>query len=146
MTDVNLELLKLKALINNKQNTSAFSYKSNEAHALVHDDVKMYVNEMTKKFTFTASNITAPITVDPRTKAIDNVVSVSGVNMSDLIGIRDDVEDLKENKADKIHTHLISDVVDLQDELNGKSGVDHTHTLFTNIEVDTLTMNGKCIV
>ena len=146
MNDVNSELLKLKALINNKQNTSVFAQRSNESASIVQDDMKLYVNNMNKKFTFTASNIVAPITVDPRSKAIDNVVSVSGVNMSDLIGIRDDVEDLKENKADKIHTHMISDVVDLQDELNGKSDVDHTHTTFTNIEVDTLTMNGKCIV
>ena len=36
MQDVNSEILKLKALINNKQNTSVFANKANDCNQLVH--------------------------------------------------------------------------------------------------------------
>ena len=48
MENLNKEILKLKALINNKQNTSIFSNKSNETSALTRDDIKLYVNEMNR--------------------------------------------------------------------------------------------------
>ena len=81
MSTYNAEILKLKALINNKQNISVFANKSNESSSIVHDDMKLYVNDMNKKFTFTASGVTAPITVDPRTKTLSNVEYIDDVKM-----------------------------------------------------------------
>ena len=92
---VSSEILKLKALINNKQNTSVFSSKSNETKALVHDDMKLYVNDMNGKFTFTGSNVRAPITIDPRSKTIENVDYIDDVKISDLANVRLDVTNLQ---------------------------------------------------
>ena len=73
MQDVNSEILKLKALINNKQNTSVFANKANDCNQLVHDGYKLYVNDMTKKFTFTTANTLNPITIDARTHTLGGV-------------------------------------------------------------------------
>ena len=61
MTDVSLEIQKLKALINQKQVTSVFSNKSNETSRIVHNDIQLSVNDMTKKFSFSAAGVKAPI-------------------------------------------------------------------------------------
>lgn len=165
MNDVNKEILKLKALINNKQNISVFANKSNESSSVAHDDMKLYVNDMNKKFTFAASGVTAPITVDPRTKTLSNVEYIDDVKISDLTTFREDLdaeienriagdEALDEAKADKDHDHEISDVTGLQTALDNKSDINHTHSTFTDITVNTingcsindLTNNGNNLV
>ena len=124
MNDVSSEILKLKALINNKQNTSIFSNKSNETKALVHDDMKLYVNDMNGKFTITASNVRSPITIDPRSKTIENIEYIDDVKVSDLADVRLDVTNLQtalNSKAAAVHNHSISDVTGLQIALNSKA-------------------------
>ncbi len=139
MQDVNSELLKLKALINNKQNTSVFANKANDCTQLVHDGYKLYVNDMTKKFTFTTANTQNPITIDTRTHAIDNVEYIDDLKISDLKGLKQQLDDeieariagdeaLDEAKADVDHTHEISDVSGLQTALDNKASTNHTHT------------------
>ncbi len=139
MQDVNSEILKLKALINNKQNTSVFANKANDCTQLVHDGYKLYVNDMTKKFTFTTANTQNPITIDTRTHAIDNVEYIDDLKISDLKGLKQQLDDeieariagdeaLDEAKADVDHTHEISDVSGLQTALDNKASTNHTHT------------------
>ena len=52
-----------------------------------------------------------------------------------------DISDLYETKADKDHTHEIEDVEGLQTELDNKADINHTHTTFTDITVDTINGN-----
>ena len=53
MADVQKELQKIKALINQKQTTAIFSNKSNESTKLALGDTELYINDMTRKFSFT---------------------------------------------------------------------------------------------
>ena len=132
MQDFNSEILKLKALINNKHNTSIFANKANDAEQIVHDGYKIYVNDMTKKFTFTTANTINQITIDPKTKTIDNVEYLNDLKVSDIKTFKQDLDaeieariagdaELEESKADKVHTHNISDVTDLSNTLNNKA-------------------------
>ena len=57
MTDIQKELQKLKALINQRQSTAIFSNKSNESTKLALGDVELYINDMTRKFSFTAAGV-----------------------------------------------------------------------------------------
>lgn len=153
MTDINSEILKLKALINNKQTTSIYSNKSYEADSIAHENMKLYVNDMTKKFTFTSSNTNTPITIDPRTKTISNVDYIDDLKLSDIKTFKDELDaeveariagdaELESSKADVIHTHSISDVSDLQTALDGKADTSHTHAIsdITNLQT---TLNSK---
>ena len=56
MTDVQKEIQKLKALINQKQTTAIFSNKSNESTKLALSDTELYINDMTRKFSFTRAS------------------------------------------------------------------------------------------
>ena len=149
MQDVNSEILKLKALINNKQNTSVFANKANDCNQLVHDGYKLYVNDMTKKFTFTTANTLNPITVDTRTHTLGGVEYIDDLKISDIKTFKQQLdaeveariagdEALDEAKADKEHTHEISDVSGLQTALDNKSNTNHTHSTFTDITVNTI--------
>ena len=145
MEDLNKEILKLKALINNKQNTSIFSNKSNETSALTRDDIKLYVNEMNRKFTFTAANIRAPIAIDPKTKKIENLEYIDDLKISDVKTFKEQLdaeveariagdEALDESKADKEHEHEISDVNNLQTTLTN-----HENLISTKADDSMLT-------
>ena len=53
MADIARELQKLKALVNQRQTTAIFSNKSNESTKLALGDAELYINDMTRKFSFT---------------------------------------------------------------------------------------------
>ena len=48
MGDVQKELQKLRALINQRPTTAIFSNKSNESDKICHGDAEFYINEMSK--------------------------------------------------------------------------------------------------
>ena len=78
MTDIQKELQKLKALINQRQSTAIFSNKSNESTKLALGDVELYINDMTRKFSFTSAGVKNPVLVDPKRKALENVEYLNG--------------------------------------------------------------------
>ena len=70
MTDINKELQKLKALINQKQTTAIFSNKSNESTKLALGDAELYINDMTRKFSFTRAGVKIVIPAIPQISRI----------------------------------------------------------------------------
>ena len=54
MADVQKELQKLKALINQRPTTALFSNKSNESDKVAHGDAEFFINDMSKKVCFYA--------------------------------------------------------------------------------------------
>ena len=148
MQDVNSEILKLKALINNKQSTSVFANKANETSSIVHDGYKFYVNDMTKKFTFTAANTNSPITLDARSKSIDNVEYLDGIKVSDLKDVKQKIFDLDDGKAEFHHRHTTDDVINLDSQLAlipTKADAVHTHTVHTHKQLPPL-RGSRCIL
>ena len=119
MTDVSLEIQKLKALINQKQVTSVFSNKSNETSRIVHNDIQLSVNDMTKKFSFSAAGVKAPIMIDPKHNTIENVLNINGTAVTDMINnidvVKDEINDrIEGDKAldDKIEEMKLTYSVD----------------------------------
>ena len=107
MTDVHRELQKLKALINQKQTTAIFSNKSNESTKLALGDAELYINDMTRKFSFTRAGVKNPIAIDPKTKSLENVEYLNGIKVDDITTVTADVEALKEITT--THTYEIAD-------------------------------------
>ena len=107
MTDVHRELQKLKALINQKQTTAIFSNKSNESTKLALGDAELYINDMTRKFSFTRAGVKNPIAIDPKTKSLENVEYLNGIKVDDITTVTADVEALKEIAT--THTYEIAD-------------------------------------
>ena len=96
MTDVHRELQKLKALINQKQTTAIFSNKANESTKLALGDVELYINDMTRKFSFTRAGVKNPIAIDPKTKSLENVEYLNGVKVDDITSSTVAIEKLEE--------------------------------------------------
>jgi hypothetical protein len=107
MTDIQKELQKLKALINQRQSTAIFSNKSNESTKLALGDVELYINDMTRKFSFTAAGVKNPVLIDPKRKALENVEYLNGIKVDDITTVTADVEALKEITT--THTYEIAD-------------------------------------
>ena len=95
MGDVQKELQKLKALINQRPTTAIFSNKSNESDKIVHGDAEFFINEMSKKFVFTRSGIKHPVMVDPQLKALENVEYLNGTKVDDLTASAESLNELR---------------------------------------------------
>ena len=54
MGDVQKELQKLKALINQRPTTAIFSNKSSESDKISNGDAEFFINDISKKFVFYA--------------------------------------------------------------------------------------------
>ena len=68
MVDVTREIQKLKAMINQKQTTAIFSNKSNESIKLANGDTELYINDMTRKFSFTRAGVINPVMINSCSK------------------------------------------------------------------------------
>ena len=112
MTDIQKELQKLKALINQRQSTAIFSNKANESTKLALGDVELYINDMTRKFSFTAAGVKNPVLVDPKRKALENVEYLNGIKVDDITSVTADVEALKD-----ITTTHTSEIADCQSSI-----------------------------
>ena len=113
MADIAKEFQKLKALINQKQTTAIFSNKSNESTKLALGDAELYINNMTRKFSFTRAGIKDPIMIDPKVKSIENLDYINGIKVTDVTNIIEDMNDLQEvtiNHKDRIEVLESSDV------------------------------------
>ena len=84
MVDVAKELQKLKAMVNQKQTTAIFSNKSNESTKLANGDTELYINDMTRKFSFTRAGVMNPVMIDPKNKSLENVEYLNGVKVEDI--------------------------------------------------------------
>ena len=120
MTDVSIEIQKLKALINQKQVTSVFSNKSNETSKIVHNDIQLGVNDMTKKFSFSAAGVKAPIMIDPKHNTIENVLNINGTAVTDMIN---NIDAVKVEINDRIEGDKALD--DKIEEMLSKASGDH---------------------
>ena len=96
MTDINKEIQKLKAMINQKQTTAIFSNKSNESTKLAHGDTELYINDMTRKFSFTRAGVINPVMIDARNKTIENVEYINGTRVEDMTGSAQSINELRE--------------------------------------------------
>ena len=96
MTDINKELQKLKALVNQKQTTAIFSNKSNESTKVALGDAELYINDMTRKFSFTRAGVKNPVMVDAKTKSIENVEYINGTKVDDITGSAQSINHLRE--------------------------------------------------
>ena len=108
MTDIQKELQKLKALINQRQSTAIFSNKSNESTKLALGDVELYINDMTRKFSFTSAGVKNPVLVDPKRKALENVEYLNGIKVDDITSSAvaiDELRDITEN-----HERMIEEI------------------------------------
>ena len=101
MVDVAKELQKLKALVNQKQTTAIFSNKSNESTKLANGDTELYINDMTRKFSFTRAGVMNPVMVDPKTKSLENVEYLNGTNVEDLTSSTQSINQLR----DRVDAH-----------------------------------------
>ena len=124
MTDVKKELQKLKALINQRPTTAIFSNKSNESDKITHGDAEFFINDMTKKFTFTRSGIKNPVMVDPQRKALENVEFINGAKVEDMTGSAKAIEELRENvqNLDVRATDLEMNDVQIEQRLSNVEG------------------------
>ena len=84
MADVQKELQKLKALINQRPTTAIFSNKSNESDKISNGDAEFFINDMSKKFVFTRAGIKNPVMVDPSTKTLENVEYINDVHIKEI--------------------------------------------------------------
>ena len=116
MTDINKELQKLKALINQKQATAIFSNKSNESTKLALGDAELYINDMTRKFSFTRAGVKNPVMIDAKTKSLENVEYLNGTNVEDITGSVQDIKELKD-RVDE-HEDKIQDIKELKDRVD----------------------------
>lgn len=107
MTDVERELQKLRALINQKQTTAIFSNKSNESTKLLSGDTELFINDMSKRFSFSRAGVRNPVAIDPREKAIYNLDYLNGAKVSDITGSAfaiDELRDITSKQAERITT------------------------------------------
>lgn len=107
---VTKELQKLKALVNQKQTTAIFSNKSNESTKLALGDAELYINDMTRKFSFTRAGVKNPVMVDAKTKSIENVEYINGTKVDDMTGSAQAINKLSNRVDDhdiKINEHSI---------------------------------------
>ena len=110
MADIAKELQKLKALVNQRQTTAIFSNKSNESTKLALGDAELYINDMTRKFSFTRAGVKNPVMIDPKTKAVENVEYLNGMEVEKITGLYDDVEQLKYDMEHHKHELMDYDV------------------------------------
>ena len=110
MADIAKELQKLKALVNQRQTTAIFSNKSNESTKLALGDAELYINDMTRKFSFTRAGVKNPIMIDAKTRAIENVEYLNGCRVEELEGLYEDVEQLKYDMEHHKHELMDYDV------------------------------------
>ena len=96
MADVQKELQKLKALINQRPTTAIFSNKSNESDKISNGDAEFFINDMSKKFVFTRAGIKNPVMVDPNTKTLENVEYINDVHIKEITEQVQSIEELKE--------------------------------------------------
>ena len=129
MADVQKELQKIKALINQKQTTAIFSNKSNESTKLALGDTELYINDMTRKFSFTKAGVKNPISIDPKTKSISNVEYINDVRMEDISGVVGDIDKLQED----VERHTVQ-IGEIENELSehAKEIKEHNHTSITS--------------
>ena len=103
MVDVAKELQKLKAMVNQKQTTAIFSNKSNESTKVALGDAELYINEMTRKFSFTRAGVKNPVMVDAKTKSLENVEYINGTKVDDMTGSAQSINKLR----DRVDVHDI---------------------------------------
>jgi hypothetical protein len=118
MVDVAKELQKLKAMVNQKQTTAIFSNKSNESTKLALGDVELYINDMTRKFSFTSAGVKNPVLVDPKRKALENLEYINGTKVDDMTGSAQSINKLRD-RVDE-HEVRISEVDFRVDEHDDK--------------------------
>lgn len=125
MTDIQKELQKLRALINQKQTTAIFSNKSNESTKLSSGDTELFINDMSKRFSFTRAGVRDPVNIDPREKAINNLEYINGAKVSDITGSAFAIDELRDitSKHDERITNCETDIqtnVNRLDEQDGR--------------------------
>ena len=103
MVDVAKELQKLKAMVNQKQTTAIFSNKSNESTKVALGDAELYINDMTRKFSFTRAGVKNPVMVDAKTKSIENVEYINGTKVDDMTGSAQSINKLR----DRVDNHEV---------------------------------------
>ena len=108
MADVQKELQKLKALINQRPTTAFFSNKSNESDKVANGDAEFYINDMSKKFVFTRAGITNPISIDPKNKSIENLEYINDTKVEDLTNNVQSITELREQV--NIHENRVSEL------------------------------------
>ena len=108
MTDIAKEIQKLKALVNQRQTTAIFSNKSNESTKLALGDTELYINDMTRKFSFTRAGVINPVMIDAKTKSIENLIYINGTKVEDMTSAVGDIEELERITAD--HAERITNV------------------------------------
>ena len=118
MVDVAKELQKLKAMVNQKQTTAIFSNKSNESTKVALGDAELYINEMTRKFSFTRAGVKNPVMVDAKTKSLENVEYINGTKVDDMTGSAQSINKLRD-RVDE-HEVRISEVDFRVDEHDDK--------------------------
>ena len=119
MTDVQKELQKLKALINQRPTAVIFASKSNESDKVSHGDAEFYINSMSKKFVFTRAGIKNPIMIDPHMKSLENVEYINGTNVEVITEEVESINELKEtvSKHDGRITVLEDNCTELDERL-----------------------------
>ena len=119
MNDITKELQKLKALINQKQTTAIFSNRSNESSRLALGDAELDINDMTKKFVFTRAGVKNPLSIDPKTKSIENIDYINGTSVEELTNNVQSIIELRElvSTYDGRITDLEDDCTDLNNRV-----------------------------
>ena len=119
MADVQKELQKLKALINQRPTAVIFASKSNESDKVSHGDAEFYINGMSKKFVFTRAGIKNPIMIDPHMKSLENVEYINGTNVEVITEQVESINELKEtvSKHDGRITVLEDNCTELDERL-----------------------------
>ena len=115
----------LTAALNKNQVT--FSQVAKTAEQLSNGALKLKTDPMNKEFVFEYMNKKAYIDLNALRigglKYLNNILIdsiLTTVELDEVYKIIDQVKGELLNKADKVHTHSISDVNDLQSTLNGK--------------------------
>lgn len=161
--------LKLKQYIDSTVNRSEknivnFSAEAKSAQEISDGITKIYPNTILKTFSFETidDNQFKSVIIDPGNKAIKSLNSIDFENGDSISGISDeagddstialsqkaliDVQEQLDNKADKIHTHEISDVIDLQTELDGKADSNHDHEISDVNNLQTTLTNHENLI
>ena len=146
MGDVQKELQKLKALINQRPTTTIFSNKSNESDKIVHGDAEFFINDMTKKFVFTRAGIKNPVMIDPKNKTIENLEYLNGVKVDDMTGSAKAIEGLRENvqNLDVRTTDLEMNDVQIKQRLSNIEGKNNEQdSRINNVEAKNIEQDSR---
>lgn len=148
MTDIQKELQKLRALINQKQTTAIFSNKSNESTKLSSGDTELFINDMSKRFSFTRAGVRNPVNIDPREKSINNLEYINGAKVSDITGAAFEIDQLRDitSTHDERITKCETDIqtsVNRLDEHDGR--IDECDSEISDIHDELLQHNNELV-